>query len=551
MNDFTKIAYYDLRWETLAKRIAPIAGRSEEMERLSRLVRRRLQNNALVVGPSGIGKTALIRGWARQMVSQHPKTKIVELDHAGFFGLGGAVSSGLAKYEEAIQRLPACVVVLDNFGQLVHNKPMLFQQLVRVLHPAIQRSDIPVILALQPAEYSWIEHQEPGWLTAFETIHLKSQAASEQIKILEQAVATLQPKSQIAVPADLLRLMVDYIQRFPALGQLPGAGIELLDEALALAGVKRAHALTEQDIQRVIADKTNIPLHQLQASEHELLRNLEQTLNERIVGQAQPLSAITSSIQRAKLGLKNPNRPLGSFLLLGPSGVGKTETSKLLAETLFGKKESFLRLDMSEFGESHMTQRLIGAPPGYVGFDTGGGLTSPIKQEPHSLILLDEIEKAHPKVFDIFLQILDDGRLTSSQGETVDFTQTIVTATSNLAVKEIVDGFHQDQDIHSENFLRSVIYPVLTQYLRPEFLNRFDAVLIFNPLSEQDLLDIALLEIKKIEQRVAKHNISFAIDAETLRKRITALVDPRFGARPVKRFVEETCETLITKTLLK
>ena len=551
MNDFTKISYYDLRWEGLHRRIVPLVGRTDELDRLSRIVGRKTHNNALLVGPGGIGKTAFIRGWALQAIKQNNQTSVVELDASSFYPLGASTVPGFAKYQEALERLPASIVCIDNFGRLVHNKPALFQQLARLLHPLLQRPDVPVLLTLEPAELNWIEHQEPGWLGEFETLSLKPQPAEEQIKILEQALPALQSGSRAGVPRQLLELIVEYAERFHALGQLPGAGMKLLDESLALAAVHGTKTVSAEDIQRIVADKTNIPLHQLRANEIELLRGLEASLNKRIIGQDQPLRSMTSAIQRAKLGLKNPNRPLGSFLLLGPSGVGKTETSKLLAELLFGKKESFLRIDMSEFGESHTVQRLVGAPPGYVGYDAGGGLTSPVKQEPHSLVLLDEIEKAHPKVFDVFLQILDDGRLTSGQGETVDFTQAIIVATSNMAVGEIVEGFRGGQDIHSEAFRQNVIFPVLTKTLRPEFLNRFDSVLIFNPLTEQDLLDIALLEIKKIEQRVAKHKIRFSIDPEMLRQRISGLSDLRYGARPVKRFVEETCETLITQTLLK
>jgi ATP-dependent Clp protease ATP-binding subunit ClpB len=178
-------------------------------------------------------------------------------------------------------------------------------------------------------------------------------------------------------------------------------------------------------------------------------------------------------------------------------------------------------------------------------------LTNPIKEEPYSLVLLDEIEKAHPKIFDIFLQILDDGRVTSGQGETIDFTQTIIMATSNLAVDQIVSGFEQGTDIFNEQFIRQDIMPALTKHFRTEFINRFDAIIIFKPLTKSDLLDIALLEIEKIEQRVAKHKIKFNIDSKVLSQKIDTIADPRFGARPVKRFIEETCETLITKTLLK
>ncbi len=262
------------------------------------------------------------------------------------------------------------------------------------------------------------------------------------------------------------------------------------------------------------------------------------------------MATIGSVSQRANLGVRSTSRPLASFLALGPSGVGKTETAKLLARHLFGKPENFLRIDMSEFGEAHTVQRLIGAPPGYAGFDSGGQLTNHLKQSPYSLLLLDEIEKAHPKIFDIFLQVLDDGRITSGQGQVFDATQTVVMATSNIGVESIVTGIGQGRDIHDPDFLKTEVMPQLAKQFRLEFLNRFDAILLYNPLTAENLMEIALLEISAIQERTKKHGITFRIDPALLQRKITGLADPRFGARPVKRFVEEMCETLITQKLI-
>jgi len=400
------------------------------------------------------------------------------------------------------------------------------------------------------AELKWIEAQQPNFLHYFETMSLSTQAHSEQLTILKQKAALFTKKQEIKIEETTLELILKLVERFSVLGQLPSGAVAILDESLALGRNKKRSLISEEEIYRVVSDKINIPLNQLQVSDKELLKTMEQDLNKRVIGQKPAIAAITSTIQRAKLGLKNPNRPLGSFLLLGPSGVGKTETAKLVAERVFGRKENFVRIDMSEFGEAHTVARLLGAPAGYVGFDAGGGLTNAVKEQPYSLVLLDEIEKAHPKIFDIFLQILDDGRLTSGQGETIDFTQTIIMATSNVGVADIIAGFTQGDDITSEIFIRTKLMPALSESFRLEFLNRFDAILVFNPLSEENLLEVAKLEIKKIEVRAAKHNIKFKIDPNVLANKIKDLSDPRFGARPVKRFIETTCEDLITKKLL-
>ena len=294
-----------------------------------------------------------------------------------------------------------------------------------------------------------------------------------------------------------------------------------------------------------------MPQNRLNEDDKSMLKNLPQTLQAKIIGQNRALSKMVSVIQRARLGLRSQTKPLGSFLLLGPSGVGKTETAKILAQELYGSEKNFLRIDMSEFGESHAAARLLGSPAGYVGYEQGGQLTNHFQNYPFSLLLLDEIEKAHSKIFDIFLQVLDDGRITSASGQSVDLTQSIIMATSNLAVQEILQGFEAGEDVYSHDFVKSAVIPQLLKHFRMEFLNRFDAIIIYKPLSSQDLTDIALLEIKKIEERMKEHNIKFAISREILNRRLVGLADPRFGARPVKRFIEETCENLITEQLLK
>lgn len=550
MARFQKIPYYDLRLEGLKNRLPNIIGRNDEINRIARIITRNIQNNCLIVGKSGMGKTALIHGLVKKLSKDvnYNKLKFIELKSEGFYNLG-VTNPPLQEYQEALNSLPSCVLFIDDFGSLIHNNITLFDNLIYILKPILERSDVQIILTLEPYEYTWIEENYTGWINFFEIIDLKNQPFKEQVDILKLVLT--KSKKAVLVPDNILESIVKYTERFAILGQMPKAAIKILDESLGYASMQKLEVLKEEIIQLIISDKTNIPLSQLQTNEKELLKNLEADINKKVIGQGPAIKKITSTIQRAKLGLRNQNRPLGSFLVLGPSGVGKTETAKVLAEKIFGKKESFIRIDMSEFGQEHTVQRLIGAPPGYVGYDSGGGLTNPIKKEPYSLILLDEIEKAHPKVFDIFLQILDDGRLTSGQGETVDFTQTIIMATSNLAVSEIIEGFEHSKNINSESFIKEDIIPVLTKAFRPEFLNRFDSIIIFNPLVLEDLVKIAQLEIKKIEERVKIHKIRFNIKPEVLAKQIEKFIDHRFGARPIRRFIEETCETLITKNLLK
>ncbi len=551
MPEFTKIGYYDLTLEAFKGRLLPCIGRAEECERMERVVHRTVHNNCIVVGPNGIGKTSLLRGFAERY-AQKKETKpfrVVECEASAFEPLNSTVQVPLQKYKEALDSLPSCVFIIDNFGALVYNKPIILQHMIQLLKPIADLGKVRLILSFESKEFAWLQNEQAQFLHFFEVLTLKPQPAAEQIQILRAAEKRF-GLPHIQIPQTILELILSLVERFAVLGHSPGAGVSILDESVTLVKTKGGKEVKEEDVYQVISDKVGVPLTELQVSQKERLRQLEHKLNSHIIGQKVALNQIASTVKRAKLGLKNPNRPLGSFLVLGPSGVGKTETAKVLASELFGGKKSFVRIDMSEFGEAHTVARLIGAPAGYVGFEAGGGLTNAVKTEPYSLVLLDEIEKAHPKIFDVFLQILDDGRLTSGQGETIDFTQTVIMATSNLAVGDIIDGFKKGDDIHSEAFFQEKLVPALAQFFRLEFLNRFDAVLVFQPLTEEHLLEVAKLEIKKVEARVAKHKISFKIDPEILKKKIRTLSDPRFGARPVKRFIETTCENLISEKLL-
>ncbi len=552
MSEFSRIQYYDLRLEALEKRLDLIIGRTEEIDRLTRVINRKIHNNCLIVGNAGSGKTRLARGFIRQLLldSEYNNRAFIELAAESFDALNSGNLVPIGKYKEAFESLPKSVVLIDNFGRLVFNKPSLLNYMISLCRPFAEEGTIQFVFSLEPKELKWIEAQQPNFLNFFETIQISNQSREEQLAILKESYTRLSNATDPKIEDSLLNIIISLVERFSSLGNLPAGAVAILDEILAHARSKKSEFVSEEDVYRVVSDKTGVPLTQLQTSDKELLKNMEVELNKKIIGQKAAVAQICSSITRARLGLKSPNRPLGSFLMLGPSGVGKTETAKMVAEKVFGATNRFIRIDMSEFSEAHTVARLVGAPAGYVGFDVGGGLTNAVKEQPYSLILLDEIEKAHPKIFDIFLQILDDGRLTSGQGETVDFTQTIIMATSNIGVSEIVAGFSHNEDIASEGFIRDALLPALSQSFRLEFLNRFDATLVFKPLTEEDLFEVAKLEIKKVEARTARHNITFKIDPEVLRSKIKSLIDPRFGARPIKRFIETTCENLISKKIL-
>ena len=323
---------------------------------------------------------------------------------------------------------------------------------------------------------------------------------------------------------------------------------------------KAVTTLKEDDIAEVISSWTNIPVKRLTQDENEKLKNLEHTLHERVIGQDEAVSAVAKAIRRGRLGLKDPNRPIGSFLFLGQTGVGKTELSKALAETLFGNEDSMIRIDMSEYMESHTVSKLIGAPPGYVGFDEAGQLTEKVRRKPYSVILFDEIEKAHPDVMNMLLQILDDGRLTDGQGRTVNFKNTVIIMTSNVGARLLADkkslGFSVDDNDKSradqkdyEDTKKEVMAELKKQF-KPEFLNRIDETIVFHKLNNDDISKIIDIMLKKVEKRLAEQNIIVEIDKKAKDLIAKSGVDDNYGARPLRRAIQNMIEDRIAEEIL-
>jgi ATP-dependent Clp protease ATP-binding subunit ClpB len=306
--------------------------------------------------------------------------------------------------------------------------------------------------------------------------------------------------------------------------------------------------VVESDIAEVISKWTGIPISKLVESEKEKLLHLEDELHQRVIGQEEAVTAVAEAIQRSRAGLSDPNRPTASFIFLGPTGVGKTELAKALASFLFDTEEAMVRIDMSEYMEKHTVSRLMGAPPGYVGYEEGGQLTEAVRRRPYSVILFDEIEKAHPDVFNVMLQILDDGRLTDSQGHVVDFKNAIIIMTSNIGSQYILDIAGDDSRYEE---MRSRVMETMRDSFRPEFLNRIDEIIIFHPLIKSQLRNIVKLQIKRLEERLAEQKIGLKLSELALDFLAEVGYDPLFGARPLKRAVQRYLETSIARSILK
>ena len=336
-------------------------------------------------------------------------------------------------------------------------------------------------------------------------------------------------------------------------GRLPEAQRKLAEEEQKVSAAKEDNLLrdrvTEDEIARIVERWTGIPVSRLVQGEREKLLSLDETLHKRVVGQDEAVTAVTEAIQRSRAGIQDPNRPIGSFLFLGPTGVGKTELAKALAEALFDDESNMVRIDMSEYMEKFSVSRLIGAPPGYVGYEEGGQLTEAVRRKPYSVVLFDEVEKAHPDVFNILLQVLDDGRITDSQGRTVDFKNTILILTSNLGSEFLLGGIDDQGNISQE--AKNQVQTLLRRSFRPEFLNRLDEIVFYKPLTRENVTKIIDLQIDKLNKRLAQQQISCQVTQAAKSAIIDAAYNPEFGARPLRRYVQHTVETMLSKRILK
>jgi ATP-dependent Clp protease ATP-binding subunit ClpC len=369
-------------------------------------------------------------------------------------------------------------------------------------------------------------------------VRLRSKTKPQDTRALEDDVKRLKREKDQAIAAE----------NFEKAQDLKGRIQELQDRLGAFKGGRQPVAgVTAEDIAEVVSRATGIPVSQLTQEERERLLRLEQQLHERVIGQEEAVDAVAEAIRRARAGLSDPNRPIGSFLFLGPTGVGKTELARTLAEALFGEEAAMVRIDMSEFQERHTVSRLVGAPPGYVGYEEAGQLTENVRRRPYSVLLLDEIEKAHPDVFNILLQILDDGRLTDSQGRTVDFKQTVIIMTSNLGAERIQAHARRNESFDE---LKEDMEQILKRSLRPEFINRIDEVIVFRALTREQTADIAGLLLERTERRLKAQDVEVEFADEAVALLAEEGFDPEFGARPLRRTIQRRVDNQLSRMIL-
>ncbi|MDD6296540.1 MAG: ATP-dependent chaperone ClpB [Firmicutes bacterium] len=368
----------------------------------------------------------------------------------------------------------------------------------------------------------------------------KVQQLREQIEDLNRQVEAAEQSYDLEKAAEL------------KYGRLPEAKrqLEALEQSLPKGDENLLHdRVTDEEIAKIVERWTGIPVSRLVQGEREKLLHLDETLRSRVVGQEEAVEAVTEAIQRSRAGIQDPNRPIGSFLFLGPTGVGKTELAKTLAKAIFDDENNMVRIDMSEYMEKFAVSRLIGAPPGYVGYEEGGQLTEAVRRKPYSVVLFDEVEKAHPDVFNVLLQILDDGRVTDSQGRTVDFKNTILILTSNLGSEYLLEGT-DDRGVISED-AKAKVRELLQRSFRPEFLNRLDEIVFYKPLSKESVTKIIDLQINRLNSRLADQQLKVELTPAAKASIVEAAYDPRYGARPLRRYIQHTLETKLSQSLLR
>jgi ATP-dependent Clp protease ATP-binding subunit ClpB len=375
------------------------------------------------------------------------------------------------------------------------------------------------------------------WLQEKQSIQ-KLQEKREQLEKLRWELQQAEDKYDLNRAAELRH------------GQIPLAERELKELETATAKDERLlrEEVTGEEISNIVSRWTGIPLAKLVEGEREKLLKLESILHERVIGQNEAVNLVADAVLRARAGIKDPNRPIGSFLFLGPTGVGKTELAKALAESLFDSEEQIIRIDMSEYMEKHAVSRLIGAPPGYVGYEEGGQLTEAVRRRPYSVILMDEIEKAHPEVFNILLQALDDGRITDSKGRVVDFKNTVIIMTSNIGSHFLLE--RNDNEVEISDSVREKVMSQLRGHFRPEFLNRIDETILFKPLSIDEIKNIVVKMMRELQNRLKHQQIDIHISEDAKEFIAVNGFDPIYGARPLKRFIQRNIETKIAREII-
>lgn len=609
------------------KKLDPVIGREQEIQRVIQILSRRTKNNPCLIGEPGVGKTAVVEGLALRIVEgEVPETikdkRLVTLDLSGMV----AGSKYRGEFEERIKRV---IAEVKNAGNVI-----LFLDEIHtiigaggaegaidasnILKPSLARGEIQLIGATTLEEYRKHIEKDAALERRFQPVKVEEPTEEEAVDILMGLKEKYEEHHKVKITDEAVKTAVKLSKRYINDRFLPDKAIDLIDEASSRTrldayavpkdikklevqidelSVEKETAIKEERyeeasdikkqqtrkkarleklkdkwreqmdttdlvvdddiIAKTVAMWTKIPVAKIAEAESEKLINLENTLHNRVIGQDEAVSAVAKAIRRGRVGLKDPNRPIGSFLFLGPTGVGKTELSKALADAMFGTDNSLIRVDMSEYMEKHTVSKLIGSPPGYVGYDEGGQLSEKVRRNPYSVVLFDEVEKAHPDVFNVLLQVLDDGHITDSTGRVVDFKNTVIIMTSNAGAENIVApkslGFASsstDEQVHDN--MKSKVMDEVKRIFKPEFINRIDDIIVFHMLKKEQIGQIVDIMMKTVNDRIMEQmKLSVELDDEAKAYIVDKGYDAKYGARPLRRTIQNEIEDELAERILE
>lgn len=545
--------------------ISEALARDKEIRALARTLSRSKKNNPLLLGDAGVGKTAIVEGLAYAIQDKSAPAplldrRIIQIEIGTLVAgtsLRGQFEERLIGIVNEVKKAGNVILFIDEIHTIVGAGDTIDSNLdaANILKPALARGEIMCIGATTHAEYRRAIAQDPALDRRFRTIDVEEPGEEAAVKILAGQKKRLEAHHSVVITQEAIETSVKLSVRYLPDRRLPDKAIDLLDEACTRVIIRTVHPdldsdeisnivtdVREEDIADVLSEWTGIPISELTKDEKRRLANLEDKLKQRVKGQDKAVRMVADAIKTARAGLNDPNRPIGVFLFLGPSGVGKTELARALAAELFASEEAILRLDMSEFHDSHTVARLIGSPPGYKESSRGGQLTDGLRRRPYSVVLLDEVEKAAPEVFDIFLQVFDEGRISDAHGRSVDARHSVFIMTSNIGTQEGAKslGFmSHDDDVEPD------YSGYLSQFFRPEFLNRIDEVITFRNLTHDTLDEILDLQLTEVHDRLADQKLDLMLEQDARKIILDAGYDPANGARPLRRAIER----LLTRPL--
>ena len=564
----------DLTAQARHGELDPVVGRQAEIERVVQILSRRKKNNPILIGEPGVGKSAIVEGLALRIENGEATAlqgkRIVSLDIASM--VAGTTYRG--QFEERMKTVinelhkhPEVILFVDEIHTIMGaGNAQGSLDAANILKPALARGEVQCIGATTIHEYRKSIEKDGALERRFQKVMVQPTSADETYAVLTRISEVYGTFHHVHYTEEALRACVKLTDRYITDRYFPDKAIDAMDEVGAWKGSQLKsengnlegneavmQEVTEADVAWVVSRMSGVPVQRVAQAEGEQLRRMNTVLKQRVIGQDKAIDTIVKAIQRSRMGLRNPNKPIGSFFLLGPTGIGKTHLAQCLAEEMFGNRDAIVRFDMSEYIEKHTVSLLVGAPPGYVAHEEGGKLTEAVRREPYSIVLFDEIEKAHADIFNILLQVMDEGRLTDRQGRIVDFRNTIIIMTSNVGTRQLNDfgtgiGFQADEI--DEKQTESMLTKALNRTFPPEFVNRLDNVVVFHPLSDEALAQILTLELHPLQQRLEAMGYLLRLTKKTQDLLLERSRDRKYGARPLKRAIQTLVEDPITDMLL-